>query len=70
MNEIQLLQNSFPVVIEQAALRGKDEKIKKAEWSNRNIFSIVTTNYKVIRHEEAIEFIDDELEVRIEKWLD
>ena len=31
MNEIQLLQNSFPVIIEQSALRGKDEKIKKAE---------------------------------------
>src|SRR5208283_2011397 len=68
MEQRQLLQNSFPVVIEQPVLWGKDKNIHKAEnykalvdSPTGNVFSIVTNDYKIIRHEEAIEFMDNEL---------
>lgn len=68
MEQMQLLQNIFPIVIEQPVLWGQEKNIYKAEHykalvdsQTGNVFSVVTTDYKVIRHEDAIEFLDKEL---------
>jgi hypothetical protein len=68
MGQIQLLETVFPVVIEEPVSWGQEKTLHKADHYKAlvdhhtgNVFSIVTTDYKVIRHEEAIAFLDIEL---------
>ena len=68
MGQMQLLETVFPVVIEEPVSWGQEKTLHKAEHYKAlvdhhtgNVFSIVTTDYKVIRHEEAIAFLDIEL---------
>jgi hypothetical protein len=68
MEQMQLVETIFPVVVEQPVSWGQEKNIHKAEHYKAlvdghtgNVFSIVTTDYKVIRHEDAITLLDYEL---------
>lgn len=65
MEQMQLLLTAFPIVIEVPVSWGQGDSLRKASrykalvnQATRKVFSIVSQDYKLVRHEEAINEIE------------